>query len=214
VLTPIWLADALAATMLVVSAYCAGRPLLAARRGRSTTYSVDLTHTAMGVAMAGMLTAHLVSVTPWIVVFAAVAGWFTVRGLATIAGAGPRSLSAGGDLRHVLTCGAMVYMLVATPTVAASAMTVATPAPMAASMSVGGASDVHLPTLALVLAVVMVGVAVMAVDRLPSPARSAAAAEGAADPRAAARPLLAPRSLACCQVAMSITMGYMLVTLL
>jgi hypothetical protein len=56
---PSWLADALAAAMIVIALYCSGR-LVASRRWRRTTeVDADGIHVVMGVAMAGMLVPQL-----------------------------------------------------------------------------------------------------------------------------------------------------------
>ena len=196
---PIWLSDGLAVAMLTVAAYCASRLVVARLTHRSTSYSIDAVHTAMGVAMAGMLTARLVSTTTWVVVFAMAAGWFgfrTVRGLV-----GVPSGAVGPHLRHLVTSGAMVYMLVAAP-VAASA----SPSAVVATQGMGaaGTPGVQFPTVALLLVVFMVGYTVMVTDRTSRRATEQCATEQ----------IIAPRSVACCQVAMNLTMGYMLLTML
>jgi hypothetical protein len=58
----------------------------------------------------------------------------------------------------------------------------------------------------LVFGIFMIGYTIMVTDRLSRPTAEQQAGD---DPS-----ILAPRTVACCQVAMNITMGYMLVTLL
>jgi hypothetical protein len=199
VLTPHWLSDGLAITMLTVAAYCASRIVLARLTRRATHYSVDAVHTAMGIAMAGMLTGRLASTTTWVVVFALAAGWFGLRAIGVVSGT--RTGSGAAHLRHVVTSGAMVYMLVAAPTTAAAT----TPATTTMTqMGTGGAA--RFPTLALVFGIFMIGYTIMVTDRLSRPTAEQQAGD---DPS-----ILAPRTVACCQVAMNITMSYMLVTLL
>jgi hypothetical protein len=198
-IAPTWLSDGLAITMLTVAAYCASRLVVARLTHRRTNYSVDAVHTAMGVAMAGMLTARLASATAWVVVFAVAAGWFGVRAVRGLVGVPAHAIAVGSHLRHLVTSATMVYMLVAVPTVAAAST------PRAASMT-GSGTGVRFPTLALVLGLFMIGYSVMVTDRLSR--------QPAEPDRADAAPVLAPRTVACCQVAMNITMGYMLVTLL
>jgi hypothetical protein len=198
-LTPTWITDGLAVVMLVVAAYCASRLLIARLAHRPTHYSFDAVHTGMGVAMAGMLTSRLTTTTPWVVLFAAAAGWFGIRAASGLRGAGRSSISVGSYLRHLVTSGAMIYMLIATPAVASAG----TPAAMSTAHVAGG---VPLPTLALLLGVFMVGYTVMVMDRL-----SRAATGSGPEPAAV---IFAPGTVACCQVAMNLTMGYMLLTLL
>jgi len=195
---PIWLSDGLAVAMLTVAAYCASRLIVARLTHRSTDYSIDAVHTAMGVAMAGMLTARLVSTTTWVVVFAMAAGWFgyrMVRGLVGVPGG-----AVGPHLRHLVTSGAMVYMLVAAPAAAS-----ASPSGAVANqgMSAARTPGVQFPTVALLLVAFMVGYTVMVTDRTSRKAQEPQAAEH----------IIAPRSVACCQVAMNLTMGYMLLTM-
>jgi hypothetical protein len=75
------------------------------------------------------------------------------------------------------------------------------------------------PALTLVLALFMLGYALHATDQLAALSRNRNAAAGlavAAPGPAAALPraALAPRLAACYKIAMAITMGYMLVTML
>ncbi|HEX3824182.1 MAG TPA: DUF5134 domain-containing protein [Mycobacteriales bacterium] len=203
-ITPSWLGNGLAVVMLAIAAYCASRLVVARFARRQTHYSFDLMHTAMGVAMAGMLTSHLGPTAPWIVVFIAAATWFGVSATGNLLAVRGTTIATGSYLRHLLTSGAMVYMLVATPTVAAAA---ATP-----TMMSGPAGSTRFPTLALLLGVFMVGYAVMVTDRW-SGAKADIDRNGNDAGRDAA-PILAPGAVACCQVAMNITMGYMLVVLL
>ena len=139
----------------------------------------------------------------------------------------------------------MLYMYLAAAAVAKAA---------AGGSAMGGmaAGGAHFPTLALVLAVALLGYVVWTVDRLSSLAPVAALAargapvpvlagavagggaslaaaggegagsEGAAAPRddgqtaagPGRRPPLSPRLAACCEIAMGVTMGYMLIVLL
>jgi hypothetical protein len=201
VTTPAWIAYVLAFLMLIVSAYCASRLVVARRLHRRTNYPVDAVHTAMGVAMAGVLTGHIGSTTAWTVVFVAAAGWFGIRAAHGLRRRSIESPRVGSHVRHLVTSGAMAYMLVATPAVAAAST------PTVARMpTMGASSGVRFPTLALLLGLFMVGYTVMVMDRL---SRTSAEPD-----RAAGTPELAPRTVACCQVAMNITMGYMLVALL
>ena len=71
--------------MLLTAGYCAGRLVAARVQRRPAERDVDLVHVLMGVAMAGMLVPRI-SLRPaglwtgiWAVVFAAAAGWFAWR---------------------------------------------------------------------------------------------------------------------------------------
>src|ERR1700722_19471312 len=78
---PPWLAGILAALMIAPAAYCASRLVIARARRRADERDVDLVHTVMGVAMAGMLVSWLNPLPDvvWAVMFGAGTGWFGWR---------------------------------------------------------------------------------------------------------------------------------------
>ena len=266
---PSWLAGVLAVTMIATAGYCASRLIIARAHQRRDERDVDLVHTVMGVAMAGMLVSWLNPLPDvvWAAMFGAATGWFGWR---TWRGRQHRTHVGGSDqspyrhhVPHLVMCGAMVYMLLA-----AGAVVSATHP----GMTMGGpAAAGRLPLLALVLAVFMVGYVMWQADRLPALARTSTlrtaprptlalvpvAARGgqaaqpceqaaqpyeqatrtdetAPDPRShqrrwsmfSRRPLgqdnvpplthrmLSPHLTACCQIAMAVTMGYMLILML
>ena len=241
---PSWLAWLFASVMIIVSGYCLTRLAASWRQHRPTDHRVDGIHVLMGVAMAGMLVPRLrvFWTGGWEVVFAVGAAWFgwlairEFRGRPTVGG------RPGHHLQHVLACGAMLYMYLAVATVAK----VAAGGSAMGGMAAGGA---HLRTLALVLALALLGYVVWTVDRLSSLAPVAAlAARSAPVPVLAAAGLgggetsivaaggegshgtpgddgqapggqgrrapLSPRLAACCEIAMGVTMGYMLILML
>ena len=245
---PSWLAWTFAGAMIVVAAYCLTRLAASWRQHRPTDHRVDGMHVLMGVAMAGMLVPRLrvFWTGGWEIVFAVGAAWFgwlairEFRGWPTVGG------RPGHHLQHVLTCGAMLYMYLAVAAVAKAA---------AGGSAMGGMASggVHVRTLALVLAVALLGYVIWTVDRLsslapvaalaargaPVPVLAGAVAGGGASLAAAGgegagsegagstprddgqtpagpgrRPPLSPRLAACCEIAMGVTMGYMLIVLL
>ena len=255
---PSWLAGILAVSMIATAAYCASRLIIARAHRRKDERDVDLIHTVMGVAMAGMLVSWLNPLPDgvWAVMFGAGTGWFGWRAWLTRRGRHGRADVSDTDppahrhhVPHLVMCGAMVYMLLAAGAVASAthpAMTMGGPA----------AAD-RFPLLALVLAVFMVGYVMWQADRLPAltwvsplhtePASTPAlgvvppgggqatqANEGEQDPPSSQRrggmlsrrlvgrdnmpplahQMLSPRLAACCQIAMAVTMGYMLILLL
>jgi Domain of unknown function (DUF5134) len=238
---PSWLAGVLAVTMIATAGYCATRLIIARAHRRREERDVDLVHTVMGVAMAGMLVSWLNPLPDvvWAVMFGAGTGWFGWR-----AWHGRQRRTDVGDsdqspyrhhVPHLVMCGAMVYMLLA-----AGALVSATHPGVA--MGGGPAAAGRFPLLALVLAVFMVGYVMWQADRLPALARAStprtapaetlalvpvAAAGGQAtqayepapDPPSRQRPplahqILSPHLTACCQIAMAVTMGYMLILML
>ncbi len=257
---PAWLADVFAVVMIVTSAYCVSRLLISWRQRRPTDHDVDAVHVVMGIAMAGMLVPRLRVFWSggWEVVFAAAAAWFAwhaIRGLRSPAAA--RRQHAHHHAQHLLACLATLSMLLAVRTAAAAHGRIP-----ATGMS---GSSARLPTLALVLAVALIGYVIWATDGLtslapvsagpaflPVPARAAAVGGGTsfsrlADGAAAAssgasaassgasaassatlsahqaqgaerqpaeRVPVSPRLAACCEIAMGVTMGYMLILML
>ena len=75
---PPWVAGVLAAVLLLIAGYCATRLVTARWWQRSTDHGVDVMHTVMGVAMAGMLVPrlNLLQARAWAVLFAAGIAWF------------------------------------------------------------------------------------------------------------------------------------------
>jgi Domain of unknown function (DUF5134) len=238
---PSWLAGAFAAVMILTAAYSVGRLAFSRLRGRTTEFDADALHAVMGTAMAGMLAPRL-NVLPdsaWMAVFgmgAAWFGWHTVRAR----GARTSGSSVGRfPVPHLIECVAMLYMLLplhgSRPAHGGTGMAMAG---MAASAAPAGS----FPALAVVLALFMLGYIVWTTDRLaalararttpararttPALARTAmpprdADGDGSTPSRAGTQygsqadgAVLAPTLAACGKLAMSITMGYMLILML
>ena len=233
---PSWLAGLLAVVMIGTAVYCVSRLAVAWRWRRPARYDVDGAHAFMGVAMAGMLVPRLnpFGAGSWEVIFGVAAAWFGGQAIRQYlrqragrhqAGHQPQHLHC---LHHLLASGAMLYMLACT----AGADGRAPGAPMAGMPGTPGAAA-GLPSLTLGLALAMSAGVIWAVDRLlTSPAaapgagnRTAAAEAGdpaaipaavvaAGKPAVRARPPMSPRLAACCEIAMGLTMSYMLITML
>lgn len=198
-----WLAGALAIVMLGIAGYSVARLITARRTGRRTEHDVDLVHVGMGTAMAGML---VPSVNPlagyawnlgWTLFFGLAVCWFGARLFGALAEGG----SAGTAPAHLIGSGVMLYMMWPGAT---SSMP---------GMSMGSDNSVVQPVLTLILLGLMGGFAVLAADRLLRPVVAADGADGA-DRADGARAHLAPRVAGCCHIAMSVTMGYMLLPML
>ena len=230
-----WLADSLAALMLLTSAYCLSRLTLSWRHRRPTDRLVDAVHVMMGVAMAGMLVPSLRAfwVGGWEIVFGAGVVLFVWR---MISDARVRAWSGhrpGHHLQHVLHCAAMVYML-------AAATAAAKQVSGGSAMGGTGGGPAHFRTLALVLALGLFGYVVWNADRITSlapvaalranqaPGVALAAAGGGELPASTGglrsageshagqrtRAPLSPRLAACCEIVLGVAMGYMLITML
>jgi Domain of unknown function (DUF5134) len=249
---PSWLAGILAVIMIATAGYCASRLIIARAHRRRDERDVDLVHTVMGVAMAGMLVSWLNPLPDgvWAVMFGAGTGWFGWRAWRARPGRQDRTDVSDRDpsphrhhVPHLVMCGTMVYMLLAAGAVTSAAST---------GRAMGGpAASSRFPLLALVLAVFMVGYVMWQADRLPAltqastprtvPARIPALAvipggggQAAPDSPSSQRrrgmqsrrlvgrdnmpplahQMLSSRLAACCQIAMAVTMGYMLIRML
>jgi Domain of unknown function (DUF5134) len=201
---PSWLASTFAAVMILIAAYSAGRLVLSRMRGRPTEYDADALHAVMGTAMAGMLVPqlNLVPDTAWLTVFAAGAAWFGWHAVRNRGLGPPGAPRCRYPVPHAVECAAMCYMLL--PAIGPPRAHGEPGMPMAGmGTSVGSATS--FPALAVVLALFMAGYILWTTDRLTSLARASATA---------APPMLAPKLAACCKIAMSITMGYMLIVML
>jgi hypothetical protein len=197
---PGWLAGLFAALMLTVAVYCAGRLAAARAWRRPTELDTDGAHVVMGVAMAGMLVTGLRTfpLSLWAGVFAAGAAWFGYHALRARRAAPATPWRCLQPAPHLVECAAMLFMLLAVPASAAF--------------------------LAVLPAVFLLGWVIRLADRLTVPVPALAAvpgtlapaqvtAGGTGTPSRPATPL-APRCAALCSMAMGITMGYMLITML
>lgn len=231
---PAWLAGSFAVLMVVIAACCAARLAIPRLRSKNTEPDADTLHVLMGVAMAGMLEPRLtpVPVTAWRAVFAAAAAWFAWQAIRP----GRRAGEARGThpAAHAVECAAMIYMLLPVGSWPAG------PRPAMAMPGMSQGTTTGNPALTLVLALFMLGYLLWAIDRFahlartPVPATARAPTAGRAPqaaqimpvilaapapaatayPHPAASPVLAPRLAASYKIAMAITMGYMLITML
>jgi hypothetical protein len=223
---PWWLAAGFAALMLLIAAGSACRLSVGRLRGLGTEPDADAVHVVMGVAMAGMFEPRL-NVAPaaaWRVVFAAAAAWFVWQAVRARRRAGPGGRWCAHPAPHAVECAAMIYMLVPAGRSPGTAMPGMSQSAMAGN-----------PAIALVLALFMLGYLLWSTDRLASMSRSRPDATVNPPPATTARPgsgvgtltltssaptglvataQLAPRFAYCCKIAMSIGMGYMLITML
>lgn len=237
---PSWLAGTFAAIMIATAAYSASRLALFRMRGRVTELDADALHALMGTAMAGMLAPqfHVLPGSAWAAVFGIAAAWFgwhTMR--APVPRASSRSL-ARHPLPHLVECVAMLYMLLQRPAHA----TAGTAMPgMAASGEPAASFPALAVVLALFMLGYIVWTTdrltspARANTSAAGPRRttgywtSAAAGPAARNHGATAasnlaagtrhgdqpdRPALAPKLAACGKIAMSITMGYMLILMI
>ncbi|BEP13554.1 hypothetical protein acdb102_18650 [Acidothermaceae bacterium B102] len=181
-----WLRWSLAALMIAITCYHLVR-VAAARRDEA---DVDLTHAAMGVAMALMLVGALTSGASraWALVFVAPTLWFVGRSLVGYIRLGLAAV--GGPLRQTVVSAAMLVMLLVAgaPAARAGSSPMAMPS-MGSSATAGG----NVLVLALVAGVA--AVAISTASRLRPRTGSSLVNPG-------------------CQLAMNVTTVYMLLLLL
>lgn|GEM_PF-4321070 len=217
------LADALAASVLAVSGFCAVRLGLGTLWRRATARDVDIVHMVMGVSMAGMLTGWLSGAwdTAWLIVFSASGlwfGWGVVSQLSRAVGANALASrgSEGPRLSHFLASVVMVYMM--------TAMRWAMSGTDMATMAHG--SGIASPVLPDVLAGLLVVDALLALvwcrrmipARVPLVSPSITSPDGGrmtdffvAAQGGPSQPLL-PKATPACLLVMSFSMAYMIIT--
>jgi Domain of unknown function (DUF5134) len=181
---PSWAAAVLAAVMIATAIYCAGRLAAARLWQRSTEVDADAVHLVMGVAMAGMLLPRLSPLpgTAWEAVFGVVAAWFAYRAIR--GGAGNR-WRCSHPVPHLVESAAMVYMLAALPGSWPGWPGQAMPMPgMGDGRPAAGGS---LPTVAVILALFMIGYALWTADQLTALVRARAVTPGLARNQAGTR---------------------------
>jgi hypothetical protein len=204
---PSWLSYAFAAVMLATAAYCVARLVFARLRSRCVEHDHDIAHVLMGVAMAGMLVPRLdpLDGTVWGVVFALTTAWFVVRVVRA-------RRAAGHHLPHLFLSAAMLYMYLAEPSTSATGGGTAGMAGMP-GMGSAGTDGVRYPTVALALALVLCGYAVLVLDRMPQATATIGVGHSGGAAQVPSRNLLAPRSASCCDIAMCVTTAYLLITM-
>jgi len=228
------LSDLLAALMLVVGVYCAGRLFLSFAAHRNTQRDADAVHSVMGFSMAGMLMPSLAAVPTglWVLVFCASTVWFgwrVVRDSDNAASGRP----IGQHLTHLLMSAAMVYVLIV------AEWTGSMSGHAAAALGMGEMNAARWPLMTILVAALLLGdgaltfgfnLRQLAPNRGRTDLALARVGGGTAAPGdgpettpvgSCAHPgttgagrVLAPRSGMGCQLVMSLVMGYMLLTLL
>lgn len=199
---PAWLVDGLAVVMIATAVYCACHLVASWIAQRPAERDVGLMHVLMGVAMGGMLLAVFGQrwTGPWVLAFVLFAAWFGFRSLLPAALGTVGRSPVGAHLRHLLACGAMVYMFVgfSTPVAGAAASAHSAHAGMAEMAGMGGATAQSSALIATALAAALLCCAGWNVAELVAAGRSRG------------RPL-APRLSIGCQLVLSVTMGYLLI---
>ena len=197
---PSGLTECLVVLMLGTACFHVGRMAVARRRRCAHRYDVDTSHALMGAAMVIMLVephAHD-QVGRLALVTAVPAVWFSCQAVSQYVAVGVPG--ARQPARQALLSAAMLYMLV----IAAGhpAGSVGRPTAEMAGMAMAPGSADRLVVLGPVVVLLLGGVAVW----------TAAEIRGAGEARRT--DVVAPRTSGCCQLAMTVTSGLMLVAML
>jgi hypothetical protein len=216
-----------AAVMLLVAEVSAGQLVIGSAWTSLDIADVGIAGSRLlaGIALAGILVPGL-SILPhaaWAVVFAVMTAWFAWCLWRENRGRGAAALARGQYAPHLVYSAAMLYLFAA---VAGPSLEGSTPMPSMPGMpgmaggTPGGTPTLHAPTLALILALLLIAFTVHDVDRRagvdgnfraagqpPVPAGSPLTA-------AAARLLLSPAVAKGCQVTTGITMAFILIIMI
>ena len=234
--TPAGIPEIFAAIMILVAEVSAGQLVIArawTRRG-GTNADIAVSHLLMGIAMAGILVSGL-STLPnavWEVVFAVMTAWFAWCLWRESRGRGAAAVARGHYVPHQVHSAAMLYVFAALPgpSVEGSGVSISGTGGMSGmgGGSSGGTPTLHASTLGLIFALLLIAFTVHDLDRPAGvdgyfrvvgrrsvPAGSALAA-AAAGPAAytAQRLLLSPAVVKGCQVAIGVTMAFILIVII
>jgi hypothetical protein len=241
VAAPSWLAWTFAGIMILTAGYSAGRLAFSRLRGRVTELDADALHAVMGVAMAGMLVPglHLMPRSVWAAAFGTGAAWFGWQAVRTRGPVPPGVCRCRYPVPHLVECVAMIYMLLPVRHPPSGGPGMAMP-----GMSAGSPGFPALAVvLALFMFGYIVWTTDRLTSRAARPGATTATAATTAGPGGgtgdhrspavavpaartedaavapgpgnwAARPALAPKLAACAKIAMGITMGYMLISMI
>lgn len=234
--TPAGIPEIFAAIMILVAEVSAGQLVIArawTRRG-GTNADIAVSHLLMGIAMAGILVSGL-STLPnavWEVVFAVMTAWFAWCLWRESRGRGAAAVARGHYVPHLVHSAAMLYVFAALPgpSVEGSGVSISGTGGMSGmgGGSSGGTPTLHASTLGLIFALLLIAFTVHDLDRPAGvdgyfrvvgrrsvPAGSALAA-AAAGPAAytAQRLLLSPAVVKGCQVAIGVTMAFILIVII
>jgi Domain of unknown function (DUF5134) len=237
--TPAWIPEIFAAVMILVAEVTAGQLVIARAWTRRADADIAVSRLLMGIAMASILLPGL-SILPnaaWEVVFAVMTAWFTWCLWRESRGCGAAAVARGHYAPQLVHSAAMLYIFAALAGPSAEGSGTSMSGPGGTSeMAVGssGMPTLRAPTLALIFALLLVAFTVHDLDQragvdgyvhvagrrfVPEGPGLAATAAGPAARRqpthaAAERLLLAPAVVKGCRVATSVTMAFILITMI
>jgi hypothetical protein len=215
--TPAWILEVFGAVMLLAAEVSAGRLVTArvwTRRG-GTDAGIAVSHLLTGIALAGLLVPGL-SILPnaaWEVVFAVMTTWFAWCLWRESRGHGA-AVAGGHYAPYLVGSAAMLYVFAALAGPSAAVTGPSGPGmsgmPGMAGGSSGGTPAPHVPTLALIFALLLIALTVHDLDR-PVHADAAGPAPRADLAHTAERLLLSPAVVRGCQVATGLTTALVLI---
>jgi hypothetical protein len=234
--TPAGILGIFAAIMILVAEVSAGQLVVArawTRRG-GTDADIAVSYLLMGIATAGILVPGL-STLPnavWEVVFAVMTAWFAWCLWRESRGRGAGAVAHAHYVPHLVQSAAMLYVFAALPglSVEGSGVSVSGTGGMSGmgGGSSGGTPTLHASTLALIFALLLIAFTVHDLDRpagvgdyfrvvgrrsVPAGSAPAAAAAGPTG-FTAERLLLSPAVAKGCQVAIGVTMAFILIVII
>jgi len=228
--TPTWILGIFAAMMILVAEVSAGQLVLArawTRRGGAGV-GIAVFRLLTGIAMAGILVPGL-SILPnavWEAAFAVVTAWFAWCLWRENRGRGA-AVAHGPYAPHLVQSAAMLYIFAALtgPSAAGSSGTGGMSGMEWGSS--GGLPALHAPTLALIFALLLIALTIHDLNRQadadgylpvagrrPGPAGTALAAAAGPAAYTAERLVLSPAVVKGCQVAISVTMAFVLIIMI
>jgi nitrite reductase/ring-hydroxylating ferredoxin subunit len=208
--TPAWILEIFAAVMILVAEASAGQLVMARAwtRHGGTDADIAISRLLMGIAMAGILVPGL-SALPnavWKVVFAVMTAWFAWRLWRENRGRGAVGAAHGRHAPHLVQSAAMLYLFaaLAAPSAAGSGTSMPGMGGMSgiAGGSSGGLPTLRASTLALIFALLLIAFTVLDLDRRAGAAHTAG------------RLVLSPAVVKGCQVAIGVTMAFILIIMI
>jgi|HubBroStandDraft_6_1064221.scaffolds.fasta_scaffold403062_1 hypothetical protein len=222
--TPAWILGIFAAIMIVVAEVSAGQLVIArawTRRGGADA-DIAVFQVLTGIAMAGILVPGLSTLpnAAWEVVFAVMTAWFAWCLWRQSRGRGAAAVARGHNAPHLVPSAAMLYIFAALagPFVEGSGMSMSGTGGMSgmAGGSSGGMPTLHAPALALIFALLLIAFTVHDLDR-PASADGYFHVVGRRSVPAgytAAGLLLSAGVVKGCQVAIGVTMAFILIIMI
>jgi Domain of unknown function (DUF5134) len=227
--TPAWILWIFGTVMLLVAEVSAGQLVIARAWTRRGGADIAVSRLLTGIAVAGILVPGLSTLpnTAWEVAFAVMTAWFAWCLWRESRGRGAAAAARGHYAPHLVHSAAVLYIFAALAgsSTAGPGVSVSYTGGMAgmAGWSSGDMPALHAPALTLIFALLLIAFTVHDLDRragvdgyfhaVGRRYAGSALAAAAADPAAytAERLLLSPAVVKGCQVAIGVTMAFILI---